>query len=114
MWKTRGTWLSPWRNDLEIGGVQDNDTLFLSMTAKESWEGKLMFDRKRHADFMHMPSDWPRINQFPEYFVPEPDKTYSISGVSRKDITVTGTDLVKGFPVKIKGGRTMKIIIRKV
>lgn len=114
MWKTRGTWLSPWRNDLEIGGVQHNDTLFLSMSAKESWEGKLMFDRKRHTDFMHMPSDWPRINQFPEYFVPEPDKTYSISGLSRKEITVTGADLVKGFPVKIKGGKTVKIIIRMV
>ena len=38
-----------------------------------------MFDRKRHVDYMHLPIDWPRINQFPEYFVVEMNGNYSIN-----------------------------------
>jgi hypothetical protein len=72
-----------------------------------------MFDKKRHSDYMHLPLDWPRINQFPEYFTVEKDKSYTISSTeAAKDHTINGTELLNGLSVKIKKGETVKLIIR--
>ena len=61
---------------------------------------------------MHLPLDWPRINQFPEYFTIEKDKRYRIIPVdSQKEMIVSGNDLNNGYPIKIKSGKTIKLII---
>jgi hypothetical protein len=113
LWKTQGTYLQPWRDDLEIGAVRKDNLLYLTISAKEDWNGKLMFDRKRHIDFMHLPIDWPRINQFPEYFTLEKDITYSIlQDKSRNEQKITGEKLMEGYSVKIKTGETIRMIIR--
>ncbi|MBK7710324.1 MAG: hypothetical protein IPJ37_04775 [Bacteroidales bacterium] len=78
LWKTQGTYVSPWRQDIEIGAVQEDSLLYISITAAENWDGRLMFDKKRHSEYMHLPEDWPRINQFPEYFTLDKNNSYSI------------------------------------
>ena len=80
LWKTQGTYVNPWREDIEIGAVQEDSLLYLTISAAEDWDGRLMFDKKRHSEYMHLPEDWPRINQFPEYFTVDKDKNYSIGG----------------------------------
>lgn len=113
LWKSQGTYLVPWRNDLEIGAVMKDNLLYLSISAKEDWDGKVMFDRKRHIDFMHLPIDWPRINQFPEYFTVEEKRTYSIeTGNNQNDQEITGEKLLNGYSVKIKKGETIRISVR--
>ena len=112
LWKTQGTYLQPWRNDLEIGAVQKDGVLYITIYADENWKGKIMFDTKRHSEFMHLPVDWPRINQFPEYFTVENDKTYTIiPDSSQVEMFVSGEDLRNGFQINIKGGKTVKLIV---
>jgi hypothetical protein len=114
LWKTGGTHPEPWRRDLEIGAVQEDSLLYLCFTAASDWEGRIMFDRKRHSDFLHLPLDWPRINQFPEYFTIENSKNYNIQfadGSMRSD-TLKGEELFKGFPLSLRKGNTMKIIVK--
>ena len=72
--KTQGCRLEPWRSDLRIGAVRDGDTLHLFLSAERPWTGKLLFDRPRHKTVMRLPADYPRINQFPEWFTLPPDK----------------------------------------
>jgi hypothetical protein len=72
--KTQGCRLEPWRADLRIGAVRDGEKLHLYLSAKRPWTGKLLFDRPRHKTIMHLPVDYPRINQFPEWFTLPPDK----------------------------------------
>jgi hypothetical protein len=114
LWKTGGTHPEPWRTDLEIGAVQEDSLLYLNCTAASNWEGRIMFDRKRHSDFLHLPVDWPRINQFPEYFTIETSKNYNIQFAdgSMKSDTLKGEELLKGFPLNLKKGNTVKIIVR--
>jgi hypothetical protein len=112
LWKTRGTYLVPWREDLTIGAIQKDSLLYITISAKEDWEGKLMFDRKRHKDFLHLPIDWPRINQFPEYFVIETGNDYSITRTGRKEQVINGKELRDGYPLEIKKGKINKLIIR--
>ena len=62
---------------------------------------------------MHLPADWPRINQFPEYFTVEKEKNYSVSSnKSYLNQTISGKELQQGLPVRIKSGSTIKLIIQ--
>jgi len=38
----------------------------------------LRFDRPRHRDYFHLPFDYARINQFPEWFTAEAGKRYRV------------------------------------
>jgi hypothetical protein len=114
LWKTQGTYLLPWRNDLEIGAVKEDSLLYLALSAREDWEGRLMFDKKRHAEFMHLPVDWPRINQFPEYFTVDIDKIYRIKTDNDIIIQIPGAELQKGYPVKVRKGKRLNLIIKSV
>lgn len=113
LWKTGGAYLTPWRSDLKVGGVIENNVLYLTVTADSNWKGRIMFDRERHKEFMHLPVDWPRINQFPEYFTLEKGKNYTIL-TSNNDLIMNGEDLQNGLPVRIKGGNTKKLIIQGI
>jgi hypothetical protein len=116
LWKTQGSYLIPWRKDLELGAVQMDSTLYLTVASKEEWNGRIFFDRKRHADFMHLPVDWPRINQFPEYFTIENSKFYSIRFADGKveSDTLNGAELLKGFPLIVKPGNTVKLSVKAI
>jgi len=111
-WKTGGVYLTPWRDDLQIGGIFRDNKLYLTISSATDWKGKVMFDRKRHSEYMHLPLDWPRINQFPEYFTVEKGENYTIeNGSVRKELEITGEDLLNGLNVKVIGGETTKLII---
>lgn len=66
--KTQGCRLDPWRADLRLGAVRDGAAIRLSVSADQPWTGRLLFDRPRHREIMKLPVDYPRINQFPEWF----------------------------------------------
>jgi len=85
LWKTRGITASPWREDLQLGAVQEHDgTLKVFVKSEWPWQGLLRFDHPRHKDFFHMPIDYPRINQFPEWFTVQAGQRYL---VTQKEIT---------------------------
>lgn len=113
LWKTQGVTARPWRKDLRFGAVFDEGTLRLSVTASEPWQGRLIFDRMRHRDFMKLPLDYPRINQFPEWFTVETDAEYGVRvGTDRKAKDYTGADLMEGLPVDLKQGETIWMTVR--
>jgi hypothetical protein len=113
LWKTGGAYLTPWAEDLRIGAVYKDSKLYLTISSEKGWKGILNLDKKRHLEFMHLPLDWPRINQFPEYFTADKEKEYTItSNFSPKDQKISGKELQNGLPVKIKAGSTVKIIIQ--
>jgi hypothetical protein len=109
---TQGTHIQPWRPDIGIGGHSEGDTLFLSIAADSSWEGKVYFDKKRHALQMNLPMDWTRINQFPEWYTVDPQSTYLVKLFnSRKIYEIQGEKLLSGLPVELKDGENLKILI---
>jgi hypothetical protein len=112
LWKTGGAYLIPWNNDIQYGGIYRENKLYLTISSTKGWSGKLICDIARHKENMHLPLDWPRINQFPEYFTAESGKTYTItSDDSRKEKIISGDELRNGLPVKVKPGKTVKIMI---
>ncbi|MBN2270772.1 MAG: FAD-dependent oxidoreductase, partial [Sedimentisphaerales bacterium] len=113
LWKTKGLTIRPWREDIIFGAVREPDALKITLRADKDWTGKLIFDAPRHKTIMNMPIDWPRINQFPEWFTAHPEKrfeTIDLSAGTRK--TVMGKALTEGIQITLKPGAEKHILIR--
>jgi len=114
LWKTQGVMAYPWRSDLQIGAVIKNDDLLISLTLEEDWKGVLKFDPPRHKTSMNMPFDWPRINQFPEWFTPEKNGKYElIDFKEEKEQIFSDQQLKDGIPLSLQKGVNQFILRKK-
>src|SRR6185295_8997347 len=108
--KTQGVTFQPWREDVRLGAVRAGDGLFLSVRTERPWQGRLVFDRPRHRDFMKLPLDWPRINQFPEWFVTQEGTGYQVTelggGAARSH---SAADLRRGIPIETRAGSELRL-----
>ncbi len=111
LWKTQGATILPWRKDIIIGAEHTEDGYYFVITAENDWEGKLLFDSERHKTILHLPIDYPRINQFPEWFTAKADEDYSIVS-SQKNLSgkYSAKQLLEGIPVTLKAGEKVVIV----
>ncbi len=115
LWKTQGITIDPWREDVIFGAVRNNGNLYLSIQVEESWDGIVIFDHSRSKDNMKLPVDYPRINQFPEWFVVSGDAEYRLRSSGEKLGKVThGKNLLEGYRLNIEKGHTKKIVISAI
>lgn len=60
-----------------------------------------------------MPLDWPRINQFPEWFTVEADKSYVGHDLtSNSKTTLTGKQLHEGVTIHLKAGTERLMLVK--
>ena len=113
LWKTQGITLQPWREDVIFGATFQDDKLYISLIAENDWDGVIKFDFSRSKVNMNLPIDYPRINQFPEWFVVSDDTKYRMEfiGDSRSEV-LEGKILKNGFPMKIDKGRVYHLIVK--
>ncbi|MEM9327583.1 MAG: hypothetical protein AAGA85_18090 [Bacteroidota bacterium] len=110
LWKTKGAYALPWREDLIIGAEQKGDSLLIALQAEEPWEGQVYFDKQRHRDHMKLPMDWPRINQFPEWFTVSDDRPYTVVDLTGEQVdVVSGEQLAGGLDVSFEGEKALVI-----
>ncbi|MDO8538804.1 MAG: hypothetical protein Q7S40_00075 [Opitutaceae bacterium] len=115
LWKSQGLSVQPWRKDVRLGAVRSADKILVSLSADQDWSGTLVFDRPRHAENLRLPIDWPRINQFPEWFVARRGDNYSVAGVAGpKAARHTGEELQRGIPVRVTAGREVRFEVARV
>lgn len=115
LWKTKGLTINPWREDLIFGAVEKDDKLWVSMQSGSDWNGKLIFDKPRYKENLNMPIDYPRINQFPEWFTAQKDAKYKVRDLSDgKTASYSGKDLQDGLEIGLNQGETKKLIIEKM
>jgi len=111
LWKTQGITAAPWREDVLLGATHGtNGTLYVTLKSEWSWTGTLRFDRPRHKDVFHMPIDYPRINQFPEWFTVATDRDYTIAVDSAKPKRISGKDLLR-YKLSLKPGESIRLTI---
>lgn len=110
LWKTQGTHASPWRKDIKWGAVEYKNGILLTLSAEEMWEGRLYFDIPRHKENLNLPSDWPRINQFPEWFTVDRAKTYAVTINGEKQYH-SGAELATGLDMSLEAGQTIVITV---
>lgn len=108
LWKTQGVTAVPWRADLQVGAVFNDGELHIYLTAEQKWNGTLNFDLPRHQTILNLPTDWPRINQFPEWFTLQEDRLYQVTDPENEDSQkIPGHELINGYPVELYSGQEM-------
>lgn len=113
LWKTQGIHVEPWRDDLRVGSIREGEGVAISISADRAWQGRVIFDRARHRSNMRLPIDYPRINQFPEWFVVEAGKPYLIlEEGSGQERAVNGQGLLEGLTIKLEPGAEMRWRVR--
>ncbi len=114
LWKTQGIVPLDWDDQLSIGAVQTTKGLKIAVSSPVGWKGKLKFDEPRHSTKMHYPADYPRINQYQEWFVVEKNQTYELSNISAGTLNkIKGSVLAKGLEVEVKAGETIFLEISR-
>lgn len=101
LWKTQGLHIEPWRADVRLGAVLEGGTLYVSLAVDQPWKGRIFFDRPRHKDHLHLPLDYPRINQFAEWFTVETRAHYDVQVGEQRPKALSGRELLGGIPVKL-------------
>ncbi len=113
LWKTKGVTIVPWRQDVVFGADCEDGKLYISIKAKNSWQGKIKFDAQRHKTNLHLPIDYPRINQFPEWFTVGSEKNYQIQiNDQTGSRTISGRELVDGLEIALEPNKEMRIIVK--
>ncbi len=113
LWKTKGLTIRPWREDVVFGAVQDGNVLKISIRSKKKWQGKILFDTPRHKTIMKMPLDWPRINQFPEWFTVKAEESYTVHDLtSNSKATYTGKQLNEGITLHLEPGTERRLVVK--
>lgn len=110
LWKSKGLYVKPWRDDILLGAEQKGDSLLISISASKPWSGKLYFDTPRHQTNLKLPTDWPRINQFPEWFTVETNRSYQMVEVENPEpIEYGGNELSKGVDLSIENQKKLVV-----
>ncbi|MGQ9620958.1 MAG: hypothetical protein ACUVTX_08250 [Bacteroidales bacterium] len=109
LWKTQGILPDNWNEKLNLGAIYDSGELKIAVSCENGWTGRIKFNLPGYKEKMHMPIDYPRINQFQQWFVPEPDNLYKFYFNHGATKTFTGSNLIKGIPLSIKPGEELLI-----
>ncbi len=112
--KTCGLRIVPWRSDVLLGAAQDDQgVLTIYMRADKPWRGKLLFDRPRHRDYMGLTVNYPRLNEWPEWWVAEAGALYQLDDGKQKKL-YTGYRLHEGVELSLGAGEEWLATVRLV
>ena len=84
-------------------------SVLLTVTADRAWTGTLHFDYPRHRDHLHLPINYPRLNEWPEWFTVEHDRRYEVRVGDGPPASRLGAELVQGLAVTLKEGESVRI-----
>jgi hypothetical protein len=112
LWKTLGAHVLPWKESLKLGAISTEKGNCFVLSSSKDWQGKLIFDQMRHKSILNLPVDYPRINQFPEWFTLDPSRVYRITS---SDNTINGSysgkKLLEGIDLNLSAGAILKLMI---
>ena len=108
MWKTQGARLEPWDRRVHLGAVRDGNKVLLSVNADADWRGVVRLDHPRHRDHLHLPVNYPRLNEWPEWFTVQHDRRYEVRIGETASVRL-GAELVQGLPLSLRAGETARI-----
>ena len=112
LWKSQGITIRPYDKNVAFGAVERDGTVYISISSEQAYEGRLVFDQPRSKTIMHMPLDWPRINQFPEWFTVKADTNYVVQDMATgENQSYTGKALHEGLQVTLAAGAVKQIRI---
>ncbi len=112
-WKSQGCYVQPWHADIAVGTIR-NEPNQIQIVIKSDWRwiGRLKFDIPRHKEYFHLPVDYPRLNQFPEWFKVEKEQKYLVQIEGKDAIEIDGKTLQQGLPLELLSDSTLFLTVK--
>ncbi len=107
LYKTQGCFLDGWRDGVRLGAHRVGDRLYVSLESAEPWRGRLRFDFARHRRVMNLARNYPRVNEWPEWYTVDENTLYAVRDAVGREQVVTGSDLKDGLEVAAPGRWTV-------
>ena len=109
-WQSGGTRLTPWSASATVGAIRDGACLAVVISAGQAWQGRLVFDQPRHATFLKLPVNYPRLNAWPEWFGVADGTPYQLEDPGTGAVSIIGAaELRDGFPVALAAGTEQQL-----
>ncbi|MBI3849461.1 MAG: acetylxylan esterase [Verrucomicrobia bacterium] len=108
---TQGTICRPWRPDLRFGTARAGDGLVMALRAEKDWQGNIVFDQPRHRLNLRLPVNYPRLNEWSEWFTVEADRRYRVRMDRARPETIVGAQMLRGLPLQVRAGEVRWIEI---
>jgi hypothetical protein len=108
---TRGARLEPWSTRVALGAAEEAGCLHVHIHAEDSWHGTLMLDTPRHAQNFGLAIDYPRLNQWPEWWTVDPARRYAVSMTDGTLIDLDGERLAAGLPIALAPGLEAQMVV---
>ena len=108
-WLTQSTRVEPWQPTIGLGAVSDGDCLQVHLHAAQPWAGRLLFDTPRHRDNLGLPLDYPRLNQWQQWWTVEPGQRYAVALPDGSGTDLNGDQLAAGLPMRIEPGQDYEL-----
>jgi hypothetical protein len=98
--KSQGVRPERWEPGVGVGAVAEGDRLVLHIAAPAP--RRVQFDHARHRRFLRFDRNYVRLNEFPEWFVVEPNRLYELrsAGDSGDPLVRLGSELIAGIELE--------------
>ncbi|MCE5306477.1 MAG: hypothetical protein LLG20_02445 [Acidobacteriales bacterium] len=113
MMKTQGCYLKDWAPGVELGAVQQDGTLYVSLRSGKAWTGKLAFDYARHRRELNLRKNYVRLNEWPEWFTVDENTLYTVQKARGAAQLLLGSELKNGLALQLAAGETVKIAVSR-
>ena len=110
--KTCGVRALPWRPDLKFGAVVRDGKRYIQLAADKPWTGKLFFDYPRHRWHFGLSLNYPRLNEYPEWYPLDPAKRYRVTADGKALAHGFGVAFASGHPLTV-GDAPIRIIVER-
>ncbi len=112
--KSQGTFLAPYDERVQLGAVREEDGVSLVVKADAPWQGELRFDIARHKEHWNMARNYPRLNEWPEWFTVEAGRSYEVSIDGGPGKRYFGFELRKGLALSVGGGEQVRLRVKEL
>ena len=113
LWKQQGVTIQPWREDVRLVRYFEITSCSCSLSPTNLGAASSYSIRPRHRTNLHLPLDYPRINQFPEWFTVDAEANYQVAGTAAPLKSIAGHQLLAGLPVEISADNPLTVRVQR-
>ncbi len=109
-WQSQGVRLDPWEAGAMLGAVPHEECLTVALAVGRDWSGRVIFDAPRHRLHFGLPLNYPRLNEWPEWFAAEAGRQYEVDD-SGGEVSGTrdGAALSDGLDLRLGAGTERRL-----
>lgn len=112
-YKSQGAFLAPYDERVHLGAHPlASGELALLVNAASPYTGAIRFDVARHREHWNMARNYPRLNEWPEWFTVQHDAAYEVRINDNSPRRYFGFELRQGLPITAHPTEPLRITVK--